>query len=78
MMDGTQKGPNVFATEEVAENVHIPVIASGGVSSLEDIRQLKPLQKSGVEGVIVGRALYENNFTLPEALELARWDNANS
>jgi phosphoribosylformimino-5-aminoimidazole carboxamide ribotide isomerase len=77
-MDGTQKGPNVFATEEVAENVHIPVIASGGVSSLEDIRQLKPLQRSGVEGVIVGRALYEDNFTLAEAIELARWDNAHS
>jgi phosphoribosylformimino-5-aminoimidazole carboxamide ribotide isomerase len=78
MMDGTQKGTNVFATEEVAENVHIPVIASGGVSTLEDIRELKPLQKSGVEGVIVGRALYENNFTLGEAIELARWDNAHS
>ncbi|HEY3374600.1 MAG TPA: 1-(5-phosphoribosyl)-5-[(5-phosphoribosylamino)methylideneamino]imidazole-4-carboxamide isomerase [Candidatus Aquicultor sp.] len=75
--DGTQKGVNVFATEDVAENISIPVIASGGVSALDDIRQLKPLQESGVEGVIIGRALYEGNFTLPEAIELARWENAH-
>jgi len=77
MMDGAQTGVNIFATGELAENITIPVIASGGVSSLSDIRQLKPLQESGVEGVIIGRALYEGNFTLAEAIELARWDNAN-
>ncbi|MHB8841089.1 MAG: 1-(5-phosphoribosyl)-5-[(5-phosphoribosylamino)methylideneamino]imidazole-4-carboxamide isomerase [Candidatus Aquicultor sp.] len=77
MMDGAQTGVNIFATEELAENISIPVIASGGVSSLSDIRQLKPLQESGVEGVIIGRALYEGNFTLAEAIELARWDNAH-
>lgn len=77
LSDGTQKGVNVFATEELAENISIPVIASGGVSTLSDIRQLKPLQPSGVEGVIIGRALYEGNFTLGEAIELARWDHAN-
>ncbi|HCH00045.1 MAG TPA: 1-(5-phosphoribosyl)-5-((5-phosphoribosylamino)methylideneamino)imidazole-4-carboxamide isomerase, partial [Actinobacteria bacterium] len=77
MMDGAQTGVNLFATEELAENINIPVIASGGVSTLSDIRQIKPLQVAGVEGVIIGRALYENNFTLAEAIELARWDNAN-
>jgi len=77
MMDGAQTGVNLFATEELAENIGIPVIASGGVSTLSDIRQLKPLQESGVEGVIIGRALYEGNFTLAEAIELARWDNAH-
>lgn len=78
LTDGTQKGVNVFATEELAENINIPVIASGGVSTLGDIRQLKPLQPSGVEGVIIGRALYEGNFTLGEAIEIARWDRAHS
>lgn len=78
MMDGAQTGVNLFATEELAENISIPVIASGGVSSLSDIRQIKPLQAAGVEGVIVGRALYEGNFTLREATELARWENAHS
>ena len=77
MMDGAQTGVNLFATEELAENINIPVIASGGISTLSDIRQIKPLQVAGVEGVIIGRALYENNFTLAEAIELARWDNAN-
>lgn len=77
MMDGAQTGVNLFATEELAENINIPVIASGGVSTLSDIREIKPLQTAGVEGVIIGRALYENNFTLSEAIELARWDNAH-
>ena len=78
LMDGAQTGVNIFATEELAGSINIPVIASGGVSTLADIRQLKPLQQSGVEGVIIGRALYEGNFTLAEALEAARWDHANS
>lgn len=77
LSDGTQKGVNIFATEELAGGIKIPVIASGGVSTIGDIRQLKPLQASGVEGVIVGRALYEGNFTLAEAFEAARWDSAN-
>ncbi len=77
LSDGTQKGVNIFATEELAAGIKIPVIASGGVSAISDIRQLKPLQASGVEGVIVGRALYEGNFTLAEAFEAARWDSAN-
>ncbi|MCL6471774.1 MAG: 1-(5-phosphoribosyl)-5-[(5-phosphoribosylamino)methylideneamino]imidazole-4-carboxamide isomerase [Firmicutes bacterium] len=77
LSDGTQKGVNIFATEELAENINIPVIASGGVSTISDIHQLKPLQASGVEGVIIGRALYEGKFTLAEAIEAARWDHAN-
>ncbi|MBS3910032.1 MAG: 1-(5-phosphoribosyl)-5-[(5-phosphoribosylamino)methylideneamino]imidazole-4-carboxamide isomerase [Actinobacteria bacterium] len=77
MMDGAQTGINLFETEEFAESIFIPVIASGGVATLSDIRQIKPLQFSGVEGVIIGRALYENNFTLAEAIAVARWDNVN-
>jgi phosphoribosylformimino-5-aminoimidazole carboxamide ribonucleotide (ProFAR) isomerase len=54
----------------VAQSLKIPVIASGGVSTLEDIRALLPLEKDGVEGVIVGKALYAGTLTLPEALRI--------
>jgi len=51
--------------------VNIPIIASGGVSTLDDIRKLVPLEKEGVEGVIVGRALYAGAFTIVDALAVA-------
>ncbi|HKA32089.1 MAG TPA: 1-(5-phosphoribosyl)-5-[(5-phosphoribosylamino)methylideneamino]imidazole-4-carboxamide isomerase, partial [Candidatus Binatia bacterium] len=56
--DGTREGVNVEETRRVAQAVNIPVIASGGVATLDDIRRLKAIEKDGVEGVIVGRALY--------------------
>ncbi|HEV8341996.1 MAG TPA: 1-(5-phosphoribosyl)-5-[(5-phosphoribosylamino)methylideneamino]imidazole-4-carboxamide isomerase [Candidatus Binatia bacterium] len=68
--DGTSQGVNVEVTSRFARAVQIPVIASGGVGSLEDIRRLKKLEKDGVEGVIVGRALYNGAFTLREAIGL--------
>jgi phosphoribosylformimino-5-aminoimidazole carboxamide ribotide isomerase len=68
--DGTSQGVNVEATSRLARAVKIPIIASGGVGSLEDIRRLKKLEKDGVEGVIVGRALYNGAFTLSEAIGL--------
>ena len=64
--DGTQDGPNVPATEAVARAAGIPVFASGGVGSLDDIRQVAAIP--GVEGVIVGRALYTGAVSLPAAL----------
>ena len=64
--DGTQSGPNVWSTEAVARAVGIPVFASGGVGSLEDIRQLAGIP--GVDGVVVGRALYTGALTLSDAL----------
>jgi len=69
--DGMLEGVNVDAVEQIARAVHIPIIASGGVSSLEDIRRLKDLESCGVEGVIVGRALYTGAFDLREAIEVA-------
>jgi phosphoribosylformimino-5-aminoimidazole carboxamide ribonucleotide (ProFAR) isomerase len=63
--DGTLQGPNVEATRKMVEQLSIPVIASGGVSSLEDLDRLA---ESGVEGAIVGKALYEGRFTVSEAL----------
>ncbi len=72
--DGMQTGPNIEATAELAEAVSIPVVASGGVSSLDDIRNLKPLEALGVEGVITGRALYSGTLDLSAALTVARGD----
>ncbi|MCW1958665.1 MAG: bifunctional 1-(5-phosphoribosyl)-5-((5-phosphoribosylamino)methylideneamino)imidazole-4-carboxamide isomerase/phosphoribosylanthranilate isomerase PriA [Mycobacterium sp.] len=66
--DGTLTGPNLELLEGVAECTDAPVIASGGVSSLEDLRAIATLTDCGVEGAIVGKALYAGRFTLPEAL----------
>lgn len=67
--DGTQVGPNIEATRELAQSCGFPVLASGGVGSLAHLRALARVP--GVAGVIVGRALYEGAFTLPEAIEAA-------
>jgi phosphoribosylformimino-5-aminoimidazole carboxamide ribotide isomerase len=66
--DGMSTGVNVDATRRLLEATAIPVIASGGVASLDDIRDLMPLVSLGLEGVIVGRALYNGTVRLPEAL----------
>lgn len=65
--DGTREGVNIEETVKLARSVRIPVIASGGVATLDDIRSLAPLEKEGVEGVIVGRALYSGALTLSDA-----------
>ncbi len=67
--DGTQSGVGIEETRRLARAVKIPVIASGGVATLDDIRRLKEIEGEGVEGVIVGRALYAGAFTLGEAIE---------
>jgi phosphoribosylformimino-5-aminoimidazole carboxamide ribotide isomerase len=69
--DGTQKGSNVAFFAELASSGRMPVIASGGVGTLEDIRALRRRFADGIAGVIVGRALYERRFTLREALAAA-------
>jgi phosphoribosylformimino-5-aminoimidazole carboxamide ribotide isomerase len=69
--DGVKKGVNVEATRSMAEAVPVPVIASGGVSSLQDIQALKPLKALGVMGLIIGRALYDGLINLAEAIQLA-------
>jgi 1-(5-phosphoribosyl)-5-[(5-phosphoribosylamino)methylideneamino] imidazole-4-carboxamide isomerase/N-(5'phosphoribosyl)anthranilate isomerase len=70
--DGTLKGPNLELLKEVCAATKKPVVASGGISSLSDIQALKELHALGVEGAIVGKALYAGAFTLQEALELTR------
>jgi 1-(5-phosphoribosyl)-5-[(5-phosphoribosylamino)methylideneamino] imidazole-4-carboxamide isomerase/N-(5'phosphoribosyl)anthranilate isomerase len=69
--DGMLNGPNVELLREMCARTDAPVIASGGVSSLEDLRVLRTLVPLGVEGSIVGKALYAGAFTLPEALDVA-------
>lgn len=69
--DGTLQGPNLELLTEVAERTNKPVIASGGVSSLDDITDLRELVRLGVEGAIIGKALYARAFTLAEALDVA-------
>jgi len=70
--DGTLKGPNLELLKEVCAVTKQPVVASGGISSLEDIEALASLNASGVEGAIVGKALYAGAFTLQQALELTK------
>ena len=70
--DGTLVGPNLLGTEEIAVRSGLKVSAAGGVSSLDDLRRLKVLEPLGVDEVIVGKALYEQRFTLQEAVEAAR------
>ncbi|WP_415855423.1 bifunctional 1-(5-phosphoribosyl)-5-((5-phosphoribosylamino)methylideneamino)imidazole-4-carboxamide isomerase/phosphoribosylanthranilate isomerase PriA [Sinomonas sp. G460-2] len=69
--DGTLRGPNVELLKQMCERTTKPVVASGGISSLDDLRALRELVPLGVEGAIVGKALYAGKFTLPEALDVA-------
>jgi phosphoribosylformimino-5-aminoimidazole carboxamide ribotide isomerase/phosphoribosylanthranilate isomerase len=70
--DGTLQGPNLELLKEVCAATKKPVVASGGISSLDDIKALCALTEIGVEGAIVGKALYAGAFTLEQALEVAR------
>ena len=70
--DGTLQGPNLELLKEVCAATKKPVVASGGISSLADIQALCTLSQIGVEGAIVGKALYAGAFTLEQALEVTR------
>lgn len=69
--DGTLQGPNVELLKQMCERTDKPVIASGGISNLHDLEVLRELTSIGVEGAIVGKALYAGAFTLVEAIEVA-------
>ena len=69
--DGMLAGPNLALLQQVCQRTARPVVASGGVSTLDDIQALRGLVDAGVEGAIVGSALYRGAFTLPEALDVA-------
>jgi phosphoribosylformimino-5-aminoimidazole carboxamide ribotide isomerase len=68
LKDGMQSGPNLQATRDLAEAVRIPVIASGGIRDLDDVKAIAALEPGGVIGMITGRALYEGTLDLKEAL----------
>lgn len=72
LSDGMMKGPNIAATRELAQGISIPVTASGGMSALTDIEKVKELETHGVDEVIIGRALYLDIFTLPQAITAAK------
>jgi phosphoribosylformimino-5-aminoimidazole carboxamide ribotide isomerase/phosphoribosylanthranilate isomerase len=69
--DGTLQGPNLSLLREITSRITKPIVASGGVSSLDDLIALRELVPLGVEGAIVGKALYAGAFTLAEALDVA-------
>ncbi|WP_435299904.1 bifunctional 1-(5-phosphoribosyl)-5-((5-phosphoribosylamino)methylideneamino)imidazole-4-carboxamide isomerase/phosphoribosylanthranilate isomerase PriA [Timonella sp. A28] len=68
--DGTLQGPNVSLLREVCSRTQAPVVASGGISNLDDIIALNTLVTEGLEGAIIGKALYTGAFTLPQALDI--------
>lgn len=70
--DGMETGPNIEATKELAQSVKIPVIASGGVSRIGDIKRLIDVEQFGVTGVIIGRALYSGAISLKDAIHLSK------
>jgi phosphoribosylformimino-5-aminoimidazole carboxamide ribotide isomerase len=72
--DGMMQGPNIEATRQLAEAISIPVIASGGLSSLKDIENLMTIEPSGVTGVITGKAIYSGAINLTEAIALTKKD----
>ena len=70
--DGMKMGPNVEATGVLAKAVGIPVIASGGISGLSDVLEILPLAKTGVIGMITGRALYDGSLDLAQAIKVCK------
>lgn len=70
--DGMLQGPNIEATRQLAESINIPVIASGGLSTLKDIENLLAIESSGVSGVITGKAIYTGAINLAEAIRAGK------
>ena len=68
--DGTKKGPNLKDTVELSTKAKIPLVISGGVSSLEDIKKIKSLSNSNIEGVIIGKAIYDGDIKISNLAEL--------
>ena len=70
-LDGTLKGPNIDALKKILSATKISIIASGGISSLDDIKRLKAIERKNLEAVIIGKALYEGKIDLEEAIKVA-------
>ena len=67
--DGTKKGPNIKDTIELSSKVKIPFVVSGGISSIEDIKKIKSLKNSNIEGVIVGKSIYDGDIKINELVK---------
>jgi phosphoribosylformimino-5-aminoimidazole carboxamide ribonucleotide (ProFAR) isomerase len=65
--DGTMQGPDLKGLEQMTEVTNLPIVASGGIASLEDLRQVARMTGEGISGAIVGRAFYEHKFSVGEA-----------
>jgi phosphoribosylanthranilate isomerase len=76
--DGTMSGPNLDLLRQVCAATDVPVVASGGVATLDDLRAIAALAPQGVEAVIVGKALHSGRFTLPQALASVTWKGVAS
>lgn len=70
--DGMQTGPNIEETAALADSVSIPIVASGGVSTIQDIKNLLKIESKGVTGVITGKAIYEGTLDLKEAIRISK------
>ena len=68
--DGTKQGPNIKDTIELSNKSKIPLVISGGVSSLEDIKKIKSLRNSNIEGVIIGKAIYDGDIKINDLAKL--------
>ena len=68
--DGTKQGPNIKDTVELSSKVKIPLVISGGVSSLEDVKKIKSLNNPNIEGVIIGKAIYDGDIKISDLAEL--------
>ncbi|MCF6285963.1 MAG: 1-(5-phosphoribosyl)-5-[(5-phosphoribosylamino)methylideneamino] imidazole-4-carboxamide isomerase [Candidatus Hydrogenedentes bacterium] len=71
LSDGMMQGPNLESTRELAQAITIPVTISGGMSSLDDVKAVRPLEADGVDEIIIGRALYLEKFSIAESVALA-------
>jgi phosphoribosylformimino-5-aminoimidazole carboxamide ribotide isomerase len=70
--DGVMSGPNISSTKEIAKKALIPVIASGGISTMEDVIEIKKNEKHGISGMICGRAIYDKKIDVVDALKVTR------
>jgi len=68
--DGTKKGPNIKDTVKLSSKVKIPLVISGGISSIEDIKKIKSLNNSNIEGVIVGKSIYDGDIKISDLAKL--------
>ena len=75
--DGTLEGPNLNFLKDIASVANVPVIASGGIGTIADILSLLPLERYGISGVIIGRALYDGKIDLSEAIRVTKNQNIN-